>query len=143
MVANQDVIYLAISGNQLPKIAENLVTTMNKEEIDRLIFMGAIGIYNEIPDDIGGKDNVDNNPSQVPNMEVVNIIEQSNLNYTILRPGYLRDGEVDDFVLTKKGQLAKGLITTISSLVSIAEDMMNDDSLYSRESISITKEATK
>lgn len=32
-------------------------------------------------------------------------------NYTILRPGYLRDGNEDDCVLTLKGEAAKGYIT--------------------------------
>lgn len=40
-------------------------------------------------------------------------MEASDLNYTVLRPGYLKEGEENDFVLSVKGEPAKGYITTI------------------------------
>ena len=111
VIKNQDIVYCAISGEQLPIVAENIVKCISDNQ--RLIFMGAVGIYNEIPDELDGKDNVDNNTDQLPNRDAVDIIEKSNIRYTILRPGYLRDGLEDDYVITKKGELAKGYITTI------------------------------
>lgn len=137
-----DVVYCAISGNKLPQIAENIVSSMSEAGIKRLIFMGAVGIYNEIPDEIDGKDNLDNEPAQIPNRKAVDIVESSNLNYTVLRPGYLRDGNEDDFVLTIKGEAAKGYITPIPALVKFAAAIILDDNLYSRESISITRDVS-
>lgn len=140
-VQGQDVIYCAISGDALPQIAENIVSTMEESGVKRLIFMGAVGIYNEIPDEIDGKDNLDNEPAQIPNRKAVDIVEASNLNYTILRPGYLRNGNEDDFVLTVKGEAAKGYITPIPALVKFAMQLIMDDTLYLRESVSITRDA--
>ena len=137
----QDVIYCAISGDALPQITENIVSTMEEIGVKRLIFMGAVGIYNEIPDEIDGEDNLDNEPAQIPNRKAVDIVEASDLNYTILRPGYLRNGTEDDFVLTVKGEAAKGYITPIPALVKFAMQLIMDDALYSRESVSITREA--
>ena len=37
---------------------------MTEKGVKRLIFMGAVGIYNEIPDDIDGEDNLDNEPNR-------------------------------------------------------------------------------
>lgn len=136
----QDVIYCAISGETLPDIAENLVRAMKQENINRLLFMGAVGIYNEIPDEIDGEDNLDNEPAQIPNRKAVDVIESSELNYTILRPGYLREGEKDDFVLTFKGEMAKGYISTIPSVVELAVKLIENDTLYVRQSVSITKD---
>lgn len=143
VLKGQDVVYSAISGYQLPQIAKNLVAVMSEYDLKRLIFMGAVGIYNEIPEEIDGQDNVDNEPAQVPNRQAVDVIEASDLNYTILRPGYLRDGEEDDFVLTVKGEPAKGYITTISSVIKLALQLIQDENLYSRESVSITREYRK
>ena len=143
VMPGQDVVYCAVSGNALPKIAENIVTAMTESGVKRLIFMGAVGIYNEIPDEIDGEDNLDNEPAQIPNRKAVDIVEASNLNYTILRPGYLRDGNEDDFVLTIKGESAKGYITPIPALVKFAVQIILDDNLYSRESVSITRDAAK
>lgn len=136
-----DIAYCAISGDVLPEIAKKLISAMIDNMISRLIFMGAVGIYNEIPDEIDGEDNLDNEPAQIPNREAVDIVENSSLNYTILRPGYLREGAENDFVLTVKGEPAKGYITSIPSLVNFAIQLIQDDTMYSRESVSITKNA--
>lgn len=142
-VKNQDVVYCAISGGDLPKVAENIVEAMEQENVDRLIFMGAVGIYNEIPNDIDPQDNVENNPDQVPNRQAVDVVEASALNYTVLRPGYLQDGDENDYTLTVKGEAAKGYITTIPSIANLAVQLIYDSSLYSRESVSITKDMRK
>lgn len=134
-----DVVYCAISEEKLPKISENIVSAMTEKGVKRLIFMGAVGIYNEIPDEIDGEDNLDNEPEQIPNRKAVDIVEASGLNYTVLRPGYLGEGDEDDFVLTFKGEPAKGYTTTIPSLVKLAVKLISDDELYSRESVSITQ----
>lgn len=135
-----DVVYCAISGNDLPIVADNIVSAMKETGIRRLIFMGAVGVYDEIPSDMDDEDNVRNNPEQVPNREAVDIVENSGLDYTILRPGYLRDGDKDDFTLTFKGEQAKGYISTIPSVVGLAVRLINDDTLYVRQNVSITKD---
>lgn len=143
IIPGHDVVYCAISGESLPTIAQALVTTLLQVKVNRLIFMGAVGIYNEIPDEIDGKDNVDNEPAQIPNRQAVDIIEESPLAYTILRPGYLISGSENDFVLTHKGEAAKGYTTPIPALTHFATDLILQDDLYVRESISITHDATK
>lgn len=138
-IAGCDAVYCAISGDDLPLVASNLVATMKKENVRRLIFMGAVGIYNEIPADMDDEDNVRNNPAQIPNRDAVEIVENSGLDYTVLRPGYLQEGDRDDFVLTFKGEQAKGYVSTIPSVVELAERLLNDENLYLRQSVSITK----
>lgn len=139
----QDVVYSAISGHQLPDIAANLVTLMDELGMKRLIFMGAVGIYNELPEGLGAQYNVDNEPPQVPNRKAVDILEASDLDYTVLRPGFLQSGSADDFALTMKGEPAKGYVTTVPSVVELAVKLIQDSSLYVRESVSITKDMTK
>ena len=134
-----NVVYCAVSGEDLPKVADNLVNVMAKLNISRLIFMGAVGIYNEIPVELDDDDNVRNNPEQIPNLEAVETIENSGLNYTIIRPGYLQQGDENDYVFTLKGEQAKGYISSISSVVNFAENLIADDALYSCQSVAITK----
>ena len=136
---NIDVVYCAISGGNLPKITKNIIKAMNEKKLSRLIFMGAIEIYNEIPVELDDEDNVKNNPDQIPNLEAVTLVENSNLNYTVLRPGYLIDGNKDNFEITMKGQMATGYESTILAVINIAIKLIDDNSLYSRQSIGITK----
>lgn len=105
IISGHDVVYCAISGNELPLIAQNIVTTISECHIQRLIFMGAVGIYNEIPDEIAGDEN--------------------------------------DFVLTLKGESAKGYTTSIPALVKFALKLILNNTLYENESVSITHDATK
>lgn len=135
---NQDLVYCAISGSDLPSIAENLVEINPK----RLILMGAVGIYNELAEGNGFEYNVDNEPPQIPNTKAVNILEGSELDYTIFRPGFLRDGDEDDYVITYKGETPKGYYTTFQSVLKIALEIIENPELYLRESISITRDMT-
>lgn len=144
VLEGKDVVYCAISGENLPVIAENLAALMPECHVRRLIFMGAVGIYNEIPVATGGSQyNVDNEPEQVPNRHAVDIIEASGLNYTIVRPGFIEDGNENDFVLTVKGEPARGYVTTLPSVVKLAMALLGDEHLYSRQSIGITRDMTK
>lgn len=135
-----DTVYCAISGDELPIVAENIASVMKQLDLKRLIFMGAVGIYNEIPADMDDEDNVKNNPDQVPNRKAADVVENSGLDYTVLRPGYLRDGDKDDFTLTFKGEPAKGFISTIPSVVEFAVSLIKGDVGYGKQSVSITRD---
>ena len=137
-MAGCHVVYCAISGGDLPVIIENTVSAMKKIDLRCLIFMGAVGIYDEIPADMDDEDNVRNNPDQIPNRRAADVVENSGLDYTILRPGYLRDGDKNDYALTFKGEQAKGYISTIPSVVGLAIRLIQDNTLYVRQSVSIT-----
>ena len=131
---NQDIVFCAISGEDLPVIAQNLVNI----NVNRLIFMTSVGIYNELIDGNGAEFNAENDPSQYPNRESVKIIEKSN--YTILRSGYLMFGDENDYVITKKSDAPKGYCSTIKSIEKVALEIIKNPELYSCESISVTKD---
>lgn len=133
---NQDLVYCAVSGVDLPVIARNLVEINPK----RLIFMSVVGIYNELAQDNGAEYNVENEPEQIPNRNSVAIIENSNLEYTIFRCGYLISGDETEYVITKKGDTPKGYISTFESVEKIALEIIENPKSYLKESISITKD---
>lgn len=138
-----DAVFCAVSGKDLPTIAKNVIFEMERNGISRLVFMGAVGIYNEIPVELDDEDNVRNNAEQIPNRNAVDFVEGSQLNYTIIRPGYLKsEGDATDFVLTFKGEDAKGYETTLDSVVNLAIELLDNPNLYSRKSVCITKDMT-
>ena len=67
-------------------------------------------------------------------------MENSGLDYTVLRPGYLRDGDKDDFTLTFKRRTSERIVSTIPSVVGLAVRLIHDDTLYVRQSVSITRD---
>ena len=131
-----DLFFCIVSGTDLPAICQNL-SELNPK---RLVMMNAVGIYNELPESHGGEFNLDNEPAQIPNRQAADIIEKSNLDYTIIRLGFFEYGEEDDYVITKKGEDAKGVITTIESGEKIAFKIISNPKLYSCENIAVTKD---
>jgi len=104
-VANQDVVFAALSGD-LGRMAKSIVDVMEKSTTKRLIFITSMGIYNEIPRSVGGG-NLNENSMLRPYREAADIIESSNLSYTLIRPGWFDEGS-DNYEITRKGELFKG-----------------------------------
>ncbi len=49
ILPGNDMVICAISGEELPMVAQWLTYAMKKTGVKHLVFMGAVGIYNEIP----------------------------------------------------------------------------------------------
>lgn len=135
---NIDVVFCAVSGVDQPVIARNLVEL----NVKRLIYISVVGIYNELAEGNGDEFNVDNEKEQIPNRNAVNIIENSPLDYTIIRSGYLVHSDEDDSVITKKGETPKGYVSNSKSIENAVIEIIENPELYSRESISITRDMT-
>jgi uncharacterized protein YbjT (DUF2867 family) len=104
-VANQDVVFAALTGD-LGRMAKSIVDVMEKSTTKRLIFITSMGIYNEIPRSVGGG-NLNENSMLRPYREAADVIEKSNLSYTLIRPGWFDEGS-DNYEITKKGEMFKG-----------------------------------
>jgi len=73
-IAGQDVVYANLSG-ELEAMAKNIATAMNETGVKRLIFISSISIYD-----------VPLRPVLKPYRKAADVIEASDLEYTILRP---------------------------------------------------------
>jgi uncharacterized protein YbjT (DUF2867 family) len=133
---DMDIVYCAVSGADQPDIAKNIVAAKPK----RVIWMSVVGIYNELEKGNGDEFNVDNEEEQIPNRDAVAIIEDSALDYTILRAGYLISGDEKEYVITEKGETAKGYVSNMESVEKVALEIIAKPELYLRKSISVTKD---
>lgn len=131
-----DLVFCVESGTGLPAISQNLSDINPK----RVIMMNAVGIYNEIPETLESEYNLDNEPAQIPNRQAADIIEESDLNYTIMRLGFFEYGDEDDYVIAKKDENAKGTVSTIESVEKIALEIIENQDLHSRANIAVTKD---
>lgn len=128
-----DLVYCAISGDYLPVMVDNIINCHPK----RLVFMTTVGVYNELEN--APHLNVENEPLQIPNQYSVDLIENSDIDYTILRLGLLGHGDEDDYVITKKPEKVRTHQTTVESVIKTALEIISNPKIYSRQSISITK----
>lgn len=133
----QDIIFASLSGD-LTKMSENLVSSMKEMRIKRLIFISSMGIYNEIPVSVGSGGNLSNNSVLKVYRNSADVIEKSNLDYTVIRPGWFDNGS-DDFEITHKGEPFGGHDVSRGAIAKLVHQIIENPNLYKNESIGINR----
>lgn len=134
-MAGQDAVFAALSGN-LGAYAKQIVAAMDRNHVSRLVFITSMGIYDEIPASVGASGNLSSNPVLQTYRDAADEIEASDLNYTIVRPGWFTGGPVN-YEVTRKGEPFGGHDVSVSSIADIVMKLVNDDTLYSKDSIGV------
>ncbi|TSO26393.1 NAD(P)H-binding protein [Lactobacillus sp. LL6] len=130
----QDAVFVALSGN-LGHFAKSIVEAMDRNNVKRLIFITSMGIYNEIPANVGASGNLRSNPVLQTYRDAADIVEASDLDYTIVRPGWFTSGPIN-YEITRKGEPFGGHDVSVASIADLVQKLV-DDNLYARESIGI------
>ena len=134
-MAGQDAVFAALSGN-LGAYAKKIIAAMDRNKVTRLVFISSMGIYNEIPASIGAGGNLESNPVLQTYRDAADAIESSDLNYTVVRPGWFTGGPVN-YEVTRKGEPFGGHDVSVSSIADLVAKLVNDVTLYSRDSVGI------
>jgi len=92
--------------------AEHIVAAMHSTGLKRLIFISSMGIYDEVPGEryMSVLD---------PYRDSAAVIEASDLDYTILRPGWFTHDDEVAYELTQKGKPFKGHDVSLNSLSAL------------------------
>ncbi|SUM75205.1 SDR family oxidoreductase [Staphylococcus saprophyticus] len=136
-----DIVLASLSG-ELDKEAQTIVDAMNVNNVKRLIFVTSIGIYNEVPGNFGLWVQDQISDYLVIYRKAADIIEQSDLDYTIFRPAWLTHTNEIDYEITKKDEPFKGTEVSRKSVAAVAVQIAKDPALYSRDNIGINKPNT-
>lgn len=135
VVENQDVVFVSVN-NHLEEIANNIVKSMDKNKIGRIVFVTSMGIYNEI--DSNGFNN-DIPSVLIPYRNAADIIESSDISYTILRPGWFDDEPDTNYQITFKGEAFVGHAVSRISVADLATRIINEPTLYMNESLGLAR----
>lgn len=134
-IAGQDAVFVALSGN-LGQFAKKIVAAMDRNNVSRLLFITSMGIYDEIPASVGASGNLRSNSMLRSYREAADVVEGSDLNYTVIRPDWFTNGPVD-YEITKKGEPFGGHDVSISSIADFVKNAIADDSYYSHDSVGL------
>jgi uncharacterized protein YbjT (DUF2867 family) len=126
-VKGQDIVYANLSGD-LEAMAKNIVKAMDEKEVKRLVFISSIGIYD-----------VPLKPVLKPSRKAADVIEGSDLEYTILRPTWFTNADEVDYEITRKGEPEKGSIVSQKSLAKLIATIIISPEKYIRESLGVNK----
>ena len=137
-----DVVFASLSGS-LDKQAETIGKAMDNKNVKRLIFVAAPGIYDELPEPFNEWNKEQFGKKLNLYRKASDIIESSDLDYTIIRPGCLTDKNENVFEITTKNETFKGTEVSRKSVASLAVQIAKNPELHSKENIGVNKPGTE
>jgi len=126
-ISGQDIVYVNLAG-ELETMGGNIVKAMQETGVERIIAISSIGIY-QTP----------LRPVLVPYRKLADIIENSGLTYTILRPDWFTSGDEIDYALTPKGEPESGSAISRKSIAAFVAKIVENPDLHQNENLGISK----
>ncbi|OOH88601.1 NAD-dependent dehydratase [Pasteurellaceae bacterium 15-036681] len=130
VLEGKDIVYAGLAGNLEP-MAKNLVHAMETAQVKRLIWVSSMGIYGETGEDQGA--------ILEPYRRSAQVVEQSHLDYTILRPAWFTNGQEIDYQLTYKGEDFNGHSVSRRSIADFVLKLVQNPELEIKQSVGIAK----
>jgi uncharacterized protein YbjT (DUF2867 family) len=128
-VTGQDIVYINLAGD-LEAMAKNIVKAMLDAGVKRVIAISSIGIYK-----------TPLRSALVPYRKLADIIERSELDYTILRPDWFTYANEIDFTITHKGEPETGTAISRRSIAAFISSIVENPGLYKKDNLGISKPA--
>lgn len=126
-VTGQDIVYANLAGD-MEAMSKNIVKAMEEKGVKKLIFISSIGIYA-----------VPLKPALKPYRKAADVIEASDLDYTILRPTWFTNDDEVDYEITRKGEPEKGSVISQKSLAAFITKIIESPENYIRKNLGINK----
>lgn len=128
----QDIVFVALSGN-LPEMIKPILKVMYDNKVKRIVFVSSIGIYNEIR----GSGNISNNPILQPYRQTADIVEESGLDYTILRPAWFDNGSDTTCQISFKGETVTGHDVSRKAIIELVSTIIDQPERYLNQNIAL------
>lgn len=138
---NVNLIYLNDMGHA--KATENIILSMKDQNVNCIITASILGIYDEVSGKFGEWNNKmigDSERLEEQKMSA-QIIENSGLNYTILRLTWLyNDSEDETYQLTEKGEPFVGAEVSREAVTSLITKAIDDDTnAFDEQSLGVSR----
>jgi uncharacterized protein YbjT (DUF2867 family) len=140
-VAGQDVVYANLSG-PMEEHAQAIITAMTKAGVKRLIFVTSLGIYDEVPGQFGAWNRRQIGAYLPPYRRAADLIEDSDLDYTILRPAWLSDADEVAFETTQRDEPFKGTEVARKSVAALVVQLIQNPGASIRANLGVNKPNT-
>lgn len=128
---DQDVVYANLAGD-MKRQALTIIEAMHASHVKRLIFISSMGIYGEVPGE-RYRSVLD------PYRDSAAVIESSDLDYTVLRPGWFTHDEEINYQITQKGEPFKGHNVSMNSLSDLIVKLATTPGLHVRQSLGVSR----
>ena len=126
-IEGKDLVYANLSG-ELEAMVKNIIRIMKETGVKKIIFISSIGIYDTPLKSV-----------LKPYRKAADLIEASNLEYTILRPTWFTNTDEVDYETTRKGEPEKGSEISQKSLATLISNIIQHPQNYIRENLGVNK----
>lgn len=137
-----DTVYANLAGGNIEDQAKSVVEAMHSAGVKRLIWISTLGIYDEVPGKFGEWNNSTLGDYITTYAAAAKIIEDSDLEHTIVRPAWLTDKDEVNYETTQKGEAFKGTEVSRKSVAQLVVDITQAPDKFNRESIGVDKPGT-
>lgn len=127
VIKGQDIVYINLAGN-LEALSKNIVKAMQEIGVKRVIAISSIGIYETPLKSV-----------LIPYRKLADVIENSGLDYTVLRPDWFTNANEIDYIITKKGQPEIGSAVSRKSIATFVASIVENPELHINENVGISK----
>lgn len=139
VMASQDIVYANLSGDDLEEQARSVIDAMHASNVERLIFVLSLGIYDEIPGKFGQWNHEVIGEPLKYYRRAADAIEASGLDFTILRPAWLTDEDEVDYETTGKGEPFKGTVVSRRSVGNLVIHLIRNPGLHVGANLGVNK----
>ncbi|MFC6290106.1 SDR family oxidoreductase [Levilactobacillus angrenensis] len=142
-MAGSDVVYANLAGSNIEDEAKAVVAAMHASGVKRLIWISTLGIYDEVPGAFGKWNHqmLDGGYLQTY-AAAAKVIEDSDLDYTIVRPAWLSNKDEVAYETTQKGEPFKGTEVSRKSIAALVAKLVADPTQAIHESLGVNKPNT-
>jgi len=126
-----DVVYANLAG-AMAEQARTIIDVMQATGLKRLIFISSMGIYGEVP---GEKYRSVLDPYR----DSAALVESSDIDYTILRPGWFTRDTSVSYRLTQRGEAFRGHDVSLNSLSDLIVKLALTPGMEVRRSLGVSK----
>lgn len=142
VMVDQDIIYANLAGD-LSALAQNMINSMLKTGLKKLIWITGSGLYHETTEPFGTwVEKVVGHAVKEDSRQAAKIIENAALQYTIIRAAYMTNDARIDYELTQKGTTFKGTLISRASVADLILKIIANPSHYARTSLGISQPGT-
>lgn len=140
----QDIVYANLGGqNDIDLEAEAVIEAMKNANVKRLIWISTLGIYDEVPGKFGEWNKQELGDYITEYAKAAKRIENSDLDYTIIRPTWMDNKDEVDYEKTKKGEEIKDTEVSRKSVAAYIYHLIKNPKEDVKESIGLGKPGTE
>lgn len=141
-MAGQDIVYANLAGQNIQQQAETVVSAMHATGVKRVIWISTLGIYDEVPGKFGQWNNQTLGDYLTRYYDAAQVLETSDLDYTIIRPAWLTNKDEIDYETTQRHDPFKGTEVSRKSIAALVVKLAQTPTEGVRASLGVNKPNT-